>query len=40
VFDPDHRDVQLVLDAQDEAGEILALVAIEADRRLVESRLG
>src|SRR5262245_6163612 len=30
VLDPDHGELQLVLDAQDEAGEVVALVASEA----------
>ena len=36
VLDPDHRHVQFMLDAQDEAREVLALLAVEAGRRLVE----
>src|SRR6185503_3688026 len=36
MLDPDHRHVQFVLDAQDEAREILALRAVEAGRWLVE----
>jgi hypothetical protein len=28
VLDPDHSDAELVLDAEDEAGQILALVAV------------
>ena len=38
VLDPDHGDAELVLDAQDEAREVLALVAIEAGRGLVEQQ--
>ena len=38
VLDPDHRDAELVLDAQDEAREVLALLAIEAGGRLVEQQ--
>jgi len=40
VLDPDHRHVQFVLDAQDEAREILALRAVEAGRWLVEQHDG
>src|SRR5215510_10500234 len=36
VLDPDHGDLQLVLDAQDEARQVLAFVAVEAGGGLVE----
>ncbi len=36
VLDPDHGDAELMLDAQDEARQVLALVAVEPGRRLVE----
>src|SRR4029077_16623549 len=36
VLDPDHGDAELVLDAQDEARQVLALVTIEPGRRLVK----
>ena len=38
VLDPDHRQFQLVLDAQDEAREVVALVAGEAGGGLVEQQ--
>jgi hypothetical protein len=38
VLDPDHRQFQLVLDAQDEAGEIVALVSGEPRRGLIEEQ--
>ena len=40
VLDPDHRQFEVMLDAQDEAGEIIALVSGEAGRWLVEQQLG
>ena len=38
MLDPDHGNAELMLDAQDEAGEVLALLAVEAGRRLVEQQ--
>ncbi len=38
VLDPDHREAELVPDAQDVAREVLALVAVQAGRRLVEQQ--
>ena len=38
VLDPDHRQPELVLDPQDVAREVLALVAVEAGRGLVEQQ--
>src|SRR5436309_10052431 len=38
VLDPDHGDAEPMLDAQDEARQVLALVAIEPGRRLVEQQ--
>ena len=40
VLDPDHRNAEPMLDAQDEAREILALIAIEAGGWLVEQQQG
>src|SRR5262245_14705354 len=40
VLDPDHGDAEAMLDAQDEARQVLALVAIEPGRGLVEQQQG
>src|SRR5258707_7414014 len=40
VFDPDHGNAEPMLDAQDEARQVLALVAIEPGRRLIEQQQG
>src|SRR5262245_22188320 len=40
VLDPDHRQAELVLDAQDEARKVLAVVAIETCGGLVEQENG
>src|SRR5262245_49095037 len=40
MLDPDHADTELVLDVQDEARQVLALVAIEPGRWLVEHQDG
>ncbi len=38
VLDPDHRHADLVLDAQDEARQVLLFLAVEAGRGLVEEQ--
>ena len=38
MLDPDHGNTELMLDAQDETGEVLALLAVEAGRRFVEQQ--
>src|SRR5712691_1008467 len=40
VLDPDHGNPEPMLDAQDEAREVLALVAIEPGRWLIEQQQG
>jgi hypothetical protein len=40
VLDPDHRDAELVLDAQNEAREVLAFIAVKSGGRLVQHQDG